>query len=182
MIAHSTSGQKPGPHRLAPPALRGAAVACLTGEVACTSDKIRALYAWWRETGHDMPPSWSRFDVTEHRHVVAHLFLVKRKAPGEWLFTLKGEAVQALLPSGPLPEAIADLADKETSARLTAHYEEVARTGRCHLVRATLANDRGDVFEIESIDCPFIGGAAGGTTILGMLECVAVRPGHGPTF
>ena len=176
MVAQLKFGEATGLSQHALPALRGASAERLSGDVNCTSEKIRGLYDWWRRVGNGQPPAWSQFDVIEHTHLMPNLFLVKRLASGVWAFTLKGEAVHAVLPSGPLPERIADLEDVEEATQLTAYYEDIARSRRCHLVRGSIATDLDGTMDIESIDCPFDGGAAGGVTILGVLECVAFHP------
>lgn len=180
MVAKLKSGEATGLPQLALPALRGASAERLTGTVDCASSKIRDLYRWWHRAADGQMPLWSQFDVVEHRHTMPNLYLVKRMSPGRWAFSLKGEAVQAILPSGPLPETIGDLDDIDEATNLTAYYEDVARFRQCHLVRGTVTTDRNETIEIEAIDCPFEGGAAGGITILGVLECVAVHPAMPP--
>lgn len=178
MVAQLKSGTGSPQHAL--PALRGASAERLTGALGCAGTKVRQLYDWWCRAANGQMPLWSQFDVVEHRHMMPNLYLVKRMSPGRWAFSLKGEAVQSILPSGPLPETIGDLDDIEEATQLTAYYEDVARSRQCHLVRGSVVTDRDDTIDIESIDCPFEGGAAGGITILGVLECVAVHPATPP--
>ncbi|MGF1626109.1 MAG: hypothetical protein ACFCVH_14600 [Alphaproteobacteria bacterium] len=156
--------------------LRGAAVHRLDGALDCVSRKVRHLFDWWNAVAGGLPPDWSCFDVTEHRTVVAHLYLVKRRAPADWVFAIRGEAMHEVFPHCKATGPVAEICSPDSALALTSHYERVADTGRCHLVRGTILNDRKDLVDIESIDCPFIDRRAGRSVILGVIERIAIRP------
>ena len=159
-----------------PPSLMGAAVTRVDGTLECVSKKVRHLYEWWRRTCDGLPPpDWSRFDVVEHKAVVANLDLIKRMAPRHWVFTLKGEGVHEIFPRNKATGPVAVLHDPATALALTDYYDTVVATGCCHLVRGTIVNDRKDNIDIESIDCPFIDSRTGRYVILGAIEHIAIR-------
>lgn len=126
--------------------------------------------------GGEPPPDWSQFDIVEHTPVVANLYLIKRTAPREWTYTLRGEGVHEIFPRDKAAGRVADLHDAKTAAELLDYYETVAATGCCHVVRGTIINDRDDHVDIESIDCPFTDRRHGRHVILGVIERVATRP------
>lgn len=163
--------------RDAPQPLSGATVLC-QGDIdidALLSAKVRYVFEWWHRAGGGVLPYWSQFDITEHAKIVANAFLVKRNAAGAWFFVVKGEAVHELFPSHKTPEPIANRQDIKWSADLADYYDQIAATGRCHVVRGTIANERNEMAAFESIDCPFREGALGQVAILGVIEKITAR-------
>ncbi|MEZ5669312.1 MAG: hypothetical protein R3F55_18125 [Alphaproteobacteria bacterium] len=156
--------------------LTGAVVSRLDDDIDCTSEKVRYMFEWWRRAAGGLPPYWSQFDITDHPSIIASVFLVKRLAARSWFFTLKGEEVHALFPSAKTPDSIDGKSDSRWAKDLVDYYEEVAATGRCHMVRGTITGLYGEEIDIESIDCPFREGDFGRMAILGVIEKIAVRP------
>jgi hypothetical protein len=158
------------------PSLMGAAVMRVDGPLECVSKKVRHLFDWWYRAADGLPPpDWKLFDVVEHKAVVANLYLIKRMAPRQWVFTLKGEGVHEIFPRNKATGPVGELHDPATTLALTDYYETIAATGCCHLVRGMIVNARKDHVDIESIDCPFIDSRSGRIVILGAIERIAIR-------
>jgi hypothetical protein len=135
------------------PSLMGAAVMRVDGPLECVSKKVRHLFDWWHRAADGLPPpDWKLFDVVEHKAVVANLYLIKRIAPRQWVFTLKGEGVHEIFPRNKATGPVGEL-----------------------LVRGMIVNARKDHVDIESIDCPFIDGRSGRIVILGAIERIEIR-------
>jgi len=159
------------------PPLRGADVMRVDGALDCVSRKVRHLYDWWSRAAEGLQlPDWSQFDVTEHKPVVANLYLVKRRGPCDWFFAVRGESAREVFPRSKAKGPVAEMGDPDRALALNSHYEAVAASGRCYMVRGTILNDRQDLVDIESIDCPFIDSKHDRLVILGVIERIAIRP------
>lgn len=158
------------------PSLSGASVVRIDGPLTCASRKVRQLHeSWQRLADGSPPPDWSRFDVVEHKSIVANLYVIRRAAPGDWSFALKGESAHEIYPREKATGRVIDVHDATTASELIDYYETIAATGCCHFVRGTIVNDRKELVDIESIDCPFVDHRRGQHLILGVIERVATR-------
>jgi hypothetical protein len=177
MSAVNTLTQAPPPAATLPLVpMRGTQARYLGAEQATfLSAKVRYMYEWWQRAAGGLPPYWSQFDITDHAMIVANTFLVKRLAARSWFYTVKGEAVHELFPTYKTPHEIARRQDRQQAEELIDYYEEVAATGRCHLVSGTIVNDRDQAIEFEAIDCPFREEESGRIAILGVIEQLQVR-------
>jgi hypothetical protein len=130
---------------------------------------VRDLYAWWSSANGGRPPSRRLFDVTEHRRLVANLFLVERRGDG-FAYRVRGEEVLRLLGGSARGPAVAAHLPRDYRRLLDDYYRRVLEERICFGCRGTLAFwDRSSVL-FESLDCPLTDAEGVPRFVLGVIQ------------
>lgn len=133
--------------------------------------QARALLGWWFEAG--APPRRSAFDITEHADLAAHLFLMRRCAPGVFEYRLSGEEAIRIVGRNDRGDVFR-IDDAGYPGRFAAYLEHVATGGRpWTCVGEVELADRPALIAFESLDCPLADDAGTVTWIIGVIEAVA---------
>lgn len=148
----------------------------VTDETAFHSDKVRALHAWWRAAGSGGMPYRRDFDVSNHRDMVSHLFLVRVVEDG-FLFKLTGESAIRLFGHNNTGKTVRADSREDYGHGIYDYYRRVVEQRRCFMCLGTLtANDRVYV-NFESLDCPLTDDGHTVSAIIGVVDAVRTAEG-----
>jgi hypothetical protein len=136
------------------------------------SQKTKHLYAWWVAAGGGRIPNRRQFDVTDHRSIVANLFLTDVTAEGEFVFRLLGEDVIQIIGRNTTGEAVKRVGRGEYGHALHQYYESIVQSRQCRKCFGSLAFADKDFRYFESIDCPLAGDDGRVNAIIGAMDLV----------
>jgi hypothetical protein len=141
-------------------------------ETQFLSEKTKHLYQWWAAANAGNMPSRRAFDVTEHRAVVANLFLTEVTLDGDFIFRLLGEEVIQMIGRNPTGEAVKRLGQGEYGHALHEYYESIVAARACRKCFGSLAFADKDFRYFESIDCPLSNDGQRVDYIVGVMDLV----------
>jgi hypothetical protein len=118
------------------------------------SAKTRQLHEWWLGANGGRMPSKRVFDVTQHRSIVANLFLIEVAPDGQFIFRLLGEEVIKMIGANPVGQTVKQSGQAEYGHALDEYYRSVARAGGCRRCFGSLATGGQGYRDFESVDCP----------------------------
>jgi hypothetical protein len=118
------------------------------------SAKTRHLYDWWVGANGGRMPTRRMFDVTEHRPIVASLFLTEVTREGEFVFRLLGEEVIQMIGRNPTGETVKRIGNTDYGHALHEYYASIVAAKACRKCFGSLAFADKDFRYFESIDCP----------------------------
>lgn len=135
---------------------------------------VAALHRWWADqlAATGKIPQRSAFDITAHRALAPHLFLVDTPADGQYGFRLLGEVVVEMTGRNITHMPVTTFSPIEYGHDLYTYYREIVRTGRCSMCRGSLAFAGKDYRNFESIDCPLAGEDGRVFQIIGAMDYV----------
>jgi hypothetical protein len=136
------------------------------------SQKTKHLYEWWVVANGGQIPHRRLFDVTEHRRIVANLFLTEINADGEFVFRLLGEEVIQIIGRNTTGETVKRLGRGEYGHALHQYYESIVAARQCRKCFGSLAFADKDFRYFESIDCPMVGDDGRVAIIIGVMDLV----------
>ena len=136
------------------------------------SAKTRHLYDWWITANGGRMPTRRMFDVTEHRPVVASLFLTEVTHEGEFIFRLLGEEVIQMIGRNPTGETVKRVGNAEYGHALHEYYASIAAARQCRKCFGSLAFADKDFRYFESIDCPLSSDGERVDFIVGVMDLV----------
>lgn len=136
------------------------------------SQKTRHLYDWWIGANGGQIPHRRQFDVTEHRGVVANLFLTEVNGDGEFVFRLLGEEVIQIIGRNTTGETVKRMGRGEYGHALHEYYGSIVQSRQCRKCFGSLAFADKDFRYFESIDCPLVGDDGQVSIIIGVMDLV----------
>ncbi len=128
----------------------------------------QTLYKWWNSFQPEIP-SRADFDITEHRTLPTHIYLLEVISPTKFFYRLNGEHVVNLIGKSLRGQTISvDSPDYED--RLFASYlsEFIKYKSACRCFGNLSLLDRGHI-EFESLDCPLADKNGNISHIIGVL-------------
>jgi hypothetical protein len=144
----------------------------VSAETQFLSAKTKHLYDWWLGAGGGRMPTKRMFDVTEHRPIVASLFLTEATHDGEFVFRLLGEDVIQMIGRNPSGEAVKRFGNAEYGHALHEYYTSIAAAKECRKCFGSLAFADKDFRYFESIDCPLSNDGERVDYIVGVMDLV----------
>lgn len=141
------------------------------GATVFESAKCARLHGWWATCGAEDPPPRTAFDITEHRPIVAHLFLVQKNAEG-FTFKLYGEEAIHILGVNPSGMNVRAFSMERYGYDLEEYYRMVCDSRRCYRCSGRLTMAAREHFRFESVDCPLTDDAGGISHIIGVMDLV----------
>jgi hypothetical protein len=118
------------------------------------SKKNKHLYDWWRNANGGLIPPRKMFDVTEHKMIVANIFLTEVLPDGDFVFRLFGEGVIQIVGSNRKGELVQKGALGDYGHALYEYYHIVVAGRVCRMCEGSLAFAGRELRKFESIDCP----------------------------
>ena len=144
----------------------------VAAETQFLSAKTRHLYEWWARVNSGRMPTRRMFDVTEHRPVVASLFLTEVASDGEFVFRLLGEDVIQMIGRNPTGETVKRVGNTEYGHALHEYYQSIAAARACRKCFGSLAFADKDFRYFESIDAPLVDENGRVAIIIGVMDLV----------
>lgn len=139
------------------------------GTTRFAAPMVQDLFDWWTAAGAGRAPARHLFDVTDHRRLVANLFLVERR-DDDFVYRVRGEEVLRLLGGQRRGRSVSAHPPDQYQHLLNDYYRRILETGICHGCRGTLAFwDRSNVL-FESIDCPLTDADGVPRFVLGVIQ------------
>src|SRR5580765_1460276 len=108
-------------------------------DTAFLSPMARYLYTWWTRSNGGRLPLKRQWDVTEHRPIIANLFLTEIMPDGEFRFKLIGAKVIKMLGVNNTGKVVKDVHRAEYGHALDEYYRSIVRNPVCKLCRGSLA-------------------------------------------
>jgi len=138
------------------------------------SAKVRHLADWWRAANGGRPPTRAKFDILDHRRIVANLFLVEVLPGPEFLFKLLGEDVIQIIGRNRTGETVRRVNVGEYGHELYEYYFSIVHGAVCRKCSGSLTFSIGGKRRFEAIDCPLADDrGAGIAAIIGVMDVVA---------
>ncbi|MBX6324262.1 MAG: PAS domain-containing protein [Rhodospirillaceae bacterium] len=141
-------------------------------ETQFLSAKTRRLYEWWAGANGGRMPTRRMFDVTEHRAIVASLFLTEVTREGEFVFRLLGEEVIQMIGRNPTGDVVKRIGSAAYGHALHEYYRSIVASRECRKCFGSLAFADKDFRYFESIDCPLSNDGLRVDYIVGAMDLV----------
>ena len=133
----------------------------------------RYLHMWWVRSNGGRLPLKRQWDVTEHRPIIANLFLTELMPDGEFRFKLIGEDVIKMLGVNNTGKVVKNAHRADYGHALDEYYRSIVRDPVCKLCRGSLAFAERDFCRFESIDCPLSSDGERVDLVIGVMARVA---------
>lgn len=137
------------------------------------SPKVKHLYRWWASANGGRMPPRRKFDILDHRPIVANLFVTDVLPTGEFQFRIFGEQVIRIVGRNRTGETVKRGVKGEYGHELYEYYRAVVAQRACRKCNGTLKFAIGGARRFESIDCPLADDSGEAVSqIIGVMDVV----------
>ena len=137
------------------------------------SRKVEYLYDWWLSSGGgDKLPLRAMFDITDHRPIVANIFLTEVGPGSDFTFRLMGEQVIQIIGRNNTGKVLPPGEPGEYGHALHAYYTSIVDQKVCKRCVGSLLFAGKEFKRFESIDCPLSNDGETVSVIIGVMDLI----------
>jgi hypothetical protein len=135
------------------------------------SKLTRSLWQWWMKAGDGRVPTWSCFDITDHRSLAANIYLIQQVGD-DFQLRLYGEEAIQIIGRNATGQVISPTDKGALSEHLHSYFTRVVTSGCGWTCSGSLLFVGREHRRFEAVDVPFIRYGSVPDTILGVIDLI----------